>query len=51
MPPAAIDGPARFKIRRERKIPNLALTKVTLTKNSLENGQAALNIANGLRHG
>jgi hypothetical protein len=44
MPPAVIDGFARFKIRRERKIPGLVLTKVTL----LDNGQAALN---GLRFG
>jgi hypothetical protein len=32
MPPAVIDGFAWFKIRRERKIPGLVLTKVTLTK-------------------
>jgi hypothetical protein len=32
MPPAVIDGFARFKIRRERKIPGLVLTKVTLTR-------------------
>jgi hypothetical protein len=55
MPPAVMDRFACMieysKIRRERKIPGLVLTKVTLTKNSLENGQAALNIANGLRFG
>jgi hypothetical protein len=42
LPPAVIDGFALFKIGRERKIPGLVLTKVTLDKNSLENGQAAL---------
>jgi hypothetical protein len=51
MPPAVIDGFAWFKIRRDRKILGLVLTKMTLAKNSLENGRAALNIANGLRFG